>query len=84
VFELAEEALDAVALATDVMIEDAANADIALRGDVCGRAGRLDQGDDRGGKIAAVGDGIGGRLQFVKQGRGQPPDRTPVRRSGQT
>lgn len=68
-FEFVEEALDEVALTVDVVIDDAANADIALRGDVWGRAGRLDQGDDRAGKIAAVGDDILGQFHPLDQGR---------------
>ena len=68
-FDLVEEALDEVALTIDVTIDDAANADVALRGDVCGRAGRPDQVNDRGGEVAAVGNDILGQRHPFDQGR---------------
>ena len=69
VFELVEVSLDQVALAIDLSFDDAADSVVALGGDVCGCAGRLDQSDDRRGKIAPIGDHVARQFQALDKGR---------------
>jgi hypothetical protein len=65
--ELVEEALDEVALAIDVGIDDARDAHVALAWDVCGGAVGLDQLDDRAGEEAAISDDMMGELETIDQ-----------------
>jgi hypothetical protein len=55
VLELAEEALDEVALAVDIAIDNASDADVGLAGDMGFCALGLDPLDDGTSKEAAVG-----------------------------
>ena len=69
VFEFVEEALDEVALAVNLGLNDAADADIALRGDVRGGAGGLYQGDDRMREVAPIGNDVARQGDAVDQCR---------------
>ena len=67
--ELVEEALDEIALAVDVGIDDAADPHVALAWDVRGRAARLDPLDDGAGKEATVGDDLRRERELFDQMR---------------
>jgi hypothetical protein len=69
VLEFVEETFDEVALTIDLGFDDAADSDVALRGDVRGRAGSLDQGDDRAGEVTAISDDLLRQRQPVDQCR---------------
>ena len=69
VFERVEEALDEVALAVEGGVDRAADANVALAGDMGPRAAGLDEVDDGPGVVAAVGDDIAGKRQAVEQHR---------------
>ena len=69
VFEFVEKALDEVALAVDLEVDDAPDPDVALAGNVGGCPAGLDQFDDPAGEEAAVGDDVSGQGQSVDQGR---------------
>ena len=69
VLELVEEAFDVVALAVQVMGCGAPLPAIPLGRDVGARAMVGNELEDGAGVIAAVGDGVPGRLKAVKEGR---------------
>lgn len=63
--EFVEEALDKVALPINLAVDDAADPDVALGGDVGGGAAGFDGFDDRASEEAAVGDDIAGQGEAV-------------------
>jgi len=67
VFELAEEALDEVALAVDGDVDRAANRALRCAWDARLGAGSADQFDDSVGVVAAVGDNGGRDRQTVEE-----------------
>ena len=69
VFEFVEETFDKVALAVDFPVDDAPQADIALRRDMRARAGGFDPVDDREGEVAPIGNDIAGQGDPVDQRR---------------
>ncbi len=69
VFELVEETSDEVAEAVEVIGHRAPLPAIPLGRDVGARAMVGDAFEDGAGVIAAVGDGVPGRLKAVKEGR---------------
>lgn len=66
--ELAEVALDDVALSVDCRVDGALDLAVALGRDVCASAARGDQIDDVAGVVAPVGDQGPGGLEAVDQG----------------
>ena len=72
VLELVEASLDEISLAVDFTIDHAANADVALRGDMRGSAIRFDLVDDGLGEVTAVGNDVFGQRQaFDESGKGR-------------
>jgi hypothetical protein len=69
VLELVEEALDEVAQAVDGVIDGSLVGAVALGRDVRLRSVLGNQLDDCPGVVAAIGDGVAGRLEAIEQGR---------------
>ena len=67
--EFVEEALDEVAPAVDREVDNAANADVALAGDMGFGAAGLDELDDGAGKETTIGDHVVGQTQPLDQRR---------------
>jgi hypothetical protein len=67
VLQLVEEALDEVALAVDLAVDHAADADIALRRDMGRGAIGLDEFDNGASKEATVGDHVAGQAEPLDQ-----------------
>lgn len=67
VLQLVEEPLDEVALAVDLGIDRATDADVALAWNMSGAAAGLDELDDAAGEVAAVGDDVAAQIQALEQ-----------------
>jgi len=71
VLELVEEALDEIAMPVDVRIDRAADAHVALAGDVSVGAVRFDDLDDGASEVATVGHDVARQAKALEQlGRG--------------
>ena len=67
VFQFVEEALDEIALAVDLAVDDTTNPDVALRGNVSRSAAGLDELDDRAGEETTVGNHMAGQGKAFDQ-----------------